>query len=53
MHIFKDTLAAIKYINQSNLNHYDKICKRDNIIHKGICKVDNTIIIVDEYGLLD
>ncbi len=53
MNIYKSTQEALLFIKQSNLSKIDKDCKTDNILHRGIAKVNDTIIIVDEYGLLD
>ena len=49
MRIYKDKLEAIQYIKK--LNHTDENVK--NILDNGITKVNDTIIIVDEYNLLD
>ena len=49
MKIYKDKLDAIQYIKM--LNHTDENLK--NIVDNGITKVNDTIIIVDEYNLLD
>ena len=53
MKIFKDNFDAYNYIRKSNLDDIDKLIKITNIKTNGICKINNTIIIVDEYGLLD
>ena len=53
MIVYNNTLDAITFITQSNLNSTDKLCKIDNIKSRGITKINDTIIIVDEYGLLD
>jgi len=51
--VYNNTLDAIKYINKSKLEYTDKLCKINNILDRGITKVNNTIVIVDEYGILD
>ena len=51
MKIYKDKLDAIQYIK--TLNHIDENVKVKNIVDNGITKVNDTIIIVDEYNLLD
>tara|TARA_R110000787_G_scaffold188527_1_gene300273 strand:+ start:428 stop:589 length:162 start_codon:yes stop_codon:yes gene_type:complete len=53
MKIFNNTLAAIDFIDELKISQSDKIVKKINIQSIGITKVNNTIIIVDEYGLLD
>ena len=53
MKIYKTTFEALEYISSTNLSYGDKLCKKDNILSRGIAKINNTIIIVDEYGLLD
>jgi hypothetical protein len=53
MVVYNNTLDAVKYINKSDLEYTDKLCKINNILHKGMAKVNNTIVIVDEYGILD
>jgi hypothetical protein len=53
MKIYDNTLDAIKFVNQSNLSDTDKICKIDNLVNRGITKINDMIIIIDEYGLLD
>lgn len=53
MKIYDNTLEAIKYIENSELEYSDKLCKINNILYKGITKVNDTILIVDEYGILD
>ena len=53
MIVYNNTLDAVIFVNQSNLSNTDKLCKIDNLKSQGITKVHDTVIIVDEYGLLD
>jgi len=53
MKVYKTYFDALQYIDTTNISYKDKACKKDNILNKGITKINNTIIIVDEYGLLD
>ena len=53
MIIYNNTKDAITFVKQSNLSNTDKLCKIDNLTSKSIAKIYDTIIIVDEYGLLD
>jgi hypothetical protein len=53
INFYKHTLDAIKFINSSNLDYIDKLCKINNILSTSTAKVNKTILIVDEYGILD
>lgn len=53
MIIYKDTIDAIKFVQQSNLEEWEKVNKKIHLKSQGIAKMHDTIIIVDEYGLLD
>jgi|14_taG_2_1085336.scaffolds.fasta_scaffold56304_4 hypothetical protein len=53
INFYKYTLDAIKFINSSNLDYIDKLCKINNILSTSTAKVNKTILIVDEYGILD
>jgi len=52
MKIFKDTFDAIKYVKESNIPFYSKKIKIENLKHQGVTKINNVILIVDEYDLL-
>ena len=52
MKIFKSNYQAIAHIRGcENLEDKQKYTK--DILYNGICKIDNTIIVVDELNLLD
>ena len=53
MIVYNNYKDAIIFVNQSSLSNTDKLCKIDNLTSKSIAKIYDTIIIVDEYGLLD
>ena len=53
MIIYKKTIDAIIFVRQSNLTDKVKQSKIIDLENQGIAKIHDTIIIVDEYGLLD
>lgn len=52
MKIFNTNLDAVEYINQTDLEGWEKKRKIININSQGITKIKDTILIVDEYEIL-
>lgn len=52
MKIFNTNLDAIEYINQTDLEYWEKQSKIININNQGITKIKDTILVVDEYNIL-
>jgi len=53
MRVFSNIEEALLLVSNSNLSKTDKICKIDHILHRGIAKVNDTIVVVDEYKILE
>jgi hypothetical protein len=53
INFYRSTLDAVKFINASDLHPTDKLCKIDHLLGKSVTKVNKTILIVDELGILD